>query len=73
MLIGKVSRALRSGGKFLFTSPKQACTWPDAMTGRLSISLGSEEYRRILAAEQLELVGEQEDEGDNHYYFASKT
>jgi len=69
VLIAKVSHALRNGGQFLFTSPKQACTWSDVMTGRLSISLGSDEYRRILAGEQLELVGEGEDEGGNHYYF----
>ena len=70
ILIAKVVHALKSGGQFLFTSPKQACTWSDVMTGRFSISLGSDEYRRILAGEQLELVGEGEDEGENHYYFA---
>jgi len=70
ILIAKVSHALRNGGQFLFTSPKQACTWSDVMTGRLSISLGSGEYRRILGVEQLDLVGEGEDEGENHYYFA---
>jgi 2-polyprenyl-3-methyl-5-hydroxy-6-metoxy-1,4-benzoquinol methylase len=70
ILIAKVSGALKHGGRFLFTSPKQACTWSDVMTGRLSFSLGSEEYHRILATHELELVGEGEDEGENHYYFA---
>ena len=70
MLIGKASHALKSSGLFLFTAPKQACTWADVMTGRLSISLGSAEYRRILTDEGLQLIGESEDEGENHYYFA---
>ena len=72
MLIRKVSRALNAGGTFLFTSPKQVCEWRDSLTGRASISLGAAAYRRILAAEGLALIGEQSDEGDNHYYGASK-
>jgi 2-polyprenyl-3-methyl-5-hydroxy-6-metoxy-1,4-benzoquinol methylase len=72
-LIGKVSRVLKSGGRFLFTAPKQACTWPDAMTELQSSSLGLEVYREILQAESMVLVGEQLDEGENFYYFASKT
>lgn len=71
-LIAKVARALKSGGKFLFTSPKEAFTWRDALTGRQSLSLGSAEYQRILQAEGLTLDGELSDEGNNHYYFASK-
>jgi hypothetical protein len=73
VVIGKVARALRRGGKFLFTSPRGAVTWLDALTGRESVSLGIEEYRRILQHEGLALVGEQLDEGRNHYYFAMKS
>ncbi len=72
MLIRKVSRALNPGGTFLFTSPEEVCEWTDRLTGRASISLGAEAYRRILAAEGLALIGEQSDEGDNHSYCASK-
>ena len=72
LVIGKVGRALSPAGKFLFTSPREALTWPDALTGRKSVSLGGEAYQRILRAEGLILVGETFDEGDNHYYFASK-
>jgi 2-polyprenyl-3-methyl-5-hydroxy-6-metoxy-1,4-benzoquinol methylase len=72
LVIGKVGRALSPAGKFLFTSPQEALTWPDALTGRTSVSLGREAYQRILRAEGLVLVGETFDEGDNHYYFASK-
>jgi 2-polyprenyl-3-methyl-5-hydroxy-6-metoxy-1,4-benzoquinol methylase len=70
--IGKIARALTPSGKFLFTSPKEAVTWPDALTRHPSVSLGAESYRQILRAEGLILVGEQSDEGDNHYYLVSK-
>jgi 2-polyprenyl-3-methyl-5-hydroxy-6-metoxy-1,4-benzoquinol methylase len=72
-VIHKVAKALHSGGKFLFTAPREAVTWRDALTGRESISLGSEMYRQILGAEGFALDGEQSDEGDNHYYLASKS
>jgi SAM-dependent methyltransferase len=55
-VIGKVARALRRGGKFLFTAPKQP----------------AREYQRILRDEGLLLVGQQSDEAGNHCYFAAK-
>ena len=73
IVIGKVSRALKHGGNFLFTAPKQTCTWPDAMTGLLSRSLGIESYREVLQTEGLTLAGQQVDEGENFYYLAHKT
>jgi 2-polyprenyl-3-methyl-5-hydroxy-6-metoxy-1,4-benzoquinol methylase len=73
IVIGKVARALKPAGKFLFTSPQQPLTWLDVLTKRMSISLGVEEYEKILRADGLTLVGETLDEGDNHYYFASKS
>lgn len=72
-LIGKVARTLNLHGHFLFTSPKQACTWIDGMTGLPSISLGHEVYEQELAAHGLVLVGNDEDEGENYYYFATKS
>lgn len=71
-LIHRVASALRAGGRFLFTSPEQACTWTDVLTGRTSLSLGAERYRATLAAAGLTPVGELEDEGKNHYYDAKK-
>lgn len=71
-VIRKIARALNPGGKFLFTSPKEAVTWRDALTRRESVSLGAKRYKQILHTEGLVLVGEQSDEGDNHYYLASK-
>ena len=72
IVIGKVAEALNPGGRFLFTSPFDPVTWSDVLTGRESVSLGREVYRQILGAAGLVLVGEASDEGDNHYYFASK-
>jgi SAM-dependent methyltransferase len=71
-LIPKIARALRPGGKLLFTAPTQKCTWQDALTGRESFSLGDERYRQLLDIEGLVLDGEESDEGDNHYYLVSK-
>lgn len=70
-LIRKASAALRPEGRFLFTAPFQAGEWSDLMTGRQSVSLGDEVYRRALAECGLRVVGEYFDEGENHYYDAA--
>jgi 2-polyprenyl-3-methyl-5-hydroxy-6-metoxy-1,4-benzoquinol methylase len=71
-VIRKIAGALNRGGKFVFTSPREAVTWTDVLTRRESISLGFQAYQEILLAEGLVLTGEQSDEGENHYYFVSK-
>lgn len=71
-LIRKACGVLRGGGRFLFTSPSQICSWQDAMTDRLSISLGRDEYRKALDAEGLSVAATFTDEGDNFYYSAQK-
>src|SRR5690606_5621816 len=68
----RVADALNVGGRFLFTAPSQACSWPDASTGRASLSLGADAYTAMLADAGLSLTGEREDEGGNHYYEAVK-
>ena len=72
LLMRKVSRALVPGGKFLWTAPAQACEWLDALTGLTSVSLGAERYGRLLAAEGLNVIAQDRDEGGNHYYLAEK-
>lgn len=67
-LIYRVALALNPGGRFLFTSPAQSCTWADLLTGRQSLSLGAEAYKAVLSDAGLTLVGEHLDEGENHYY-----
>jgi 2-polyprenyl-3-methyl-5-hydroxy-6-metoxy-1,4-benzoquinol methylase len=71
-LIAKVARTLNRNGRFLFTSPRQARSWMDGMTGLPSISLGHDTYVRELTAHGLALTGNDEDEGSNYYYFATK-
>lgn len=70
LLIAKVARTLTRGGHFLFTAPRQACTWLDAMTGRPSESLGHGAYVIELERNGLALTGTDEDEGQNYYYSA---
>jgi SAM-dependent methyltransferase len=72
LVIAKVARALEPGGRFLFTAPREPVEWLDAMTGRASQSLGAPTYERLLSDAGLTWVGEAEDEGENHYYFAER-
>lgn len=71
-LIPRIAAALNHGGRFLFTSPEQPCTWADLLTGRHSLTLGAEVYKANLLAAGLTPTGEYRDEGDNHYYEALK-
>jgi 2-polyprenyl-3-methyl-5-hydroxy-6-metoxy-1,4-benzoquinol methylase len=72
-LLQRMAAALTAGGRLLFTAPAQACTWRDALTGWLSRSLGAEAYKEILVAAGLSLIGEYDDEGQNHYYDAARS
>jgi hypothetical protein len=67
-----VSAILASGGRMLFTAPSEPLSWLDAMTGKPSLSLGLAEYRKVLEASGMSLVGTQRDEGGNHYYSTQK-
>ena len=69
-LIRRLAATLKPGGRLLFTAPRQVCLWDDLLTGRPSISLGAEAYRRIMIDSGLRLAGEHVDEGDNYYYEA---
>ncbi len=71
-VIRRVAEALVPGGRFLFTAPWQAATWTDLSTGRESRSLGREAYVAALESHGLRLTATFTDEGDNHYYAATK-
>jgi len=71
-LIRRVALALDPGGRVLFTSPAQACTWADGLTGVLSRSLGAKAYEAELLGAGLTLANEHEDEGGNHYFDACR-
>lgn len=70
-LIDKVGKALRSGGRFLFSAPRQPCVWADMQTGQRSVSLGEIEYRRILTGAGIRLIDTYMDEGGSHYFDAA--
>lgn len=71
-LLQKMADILRPGGRLLFTSTAAPHVWNDIMTGMESISLGATEYRKQLSAAGLTVIGEFDDEGENHYFEALK-
>ena len=71
-VLARLAAATTTGGHLLFTAPRQICTWEDALTGRLSWSLGAEAYAAILLSHDVELDGTTEDSGENHYYFGRR-
>jgi cyclopropane fatty-acyl-phospholipid synthase-like methyltransferase len=71
-LIRRVAQTLNPGGRFLFTSPAEACDWEDILTGQRSLSLGAGVYKNLLSSAGLTLVEEYLDEGENHYYDSRK-
>ena len=71
-LISKVGNALKPGGRFLFSAPRQPCEWKDMQTGQHSLSLGENAYRRLLAGAGMRLMTTYMDEGDNHYFDAAR-
>ncbi|MBS1803985.1 MAG: class I SAM-dependent methyltransferase [Acidobacteria bacterium] len=72
-LIQRFSEILVPGGRLLFTAPAPPCSWIDVMTNLESVSLGADEYRKLLAGAGLTVSAEYEDEGQNHYFDAIKS
>jgi cyclopropane fatty-acyl-phospholipid synthase-like methyltransferase len=72
IIIQKSSKALRPGGRLLFTATNKKAEWKDSMTEQQSFSLGAEKYKQLLIDSGLSLVEEFEDEGENHYFHAVK-
>jgi SAM-dependent methyltransferase len=67
-LIRRFADILVPGGRLLFTSTAKPAVWNDAMTGLESISLGAEEYRKLLGTVGISVAEEYEDVGENHYF-----
>jgi len=67
-LIQRFAEILVPGGRLLFTSTAKPAVWDDAMTGLESISLGAEEYRKLLGAAGISVAEEYEDVGETHYF-----
>jgi len=71
-LMQRFAEILVPGGRLLFTSSAKSGVWNDAMTGLESVSLGAEEYRKLLGAAGLSVAEEYEDLGGNDYFDAFK-
>ena len=71
-LIQRFAEILVPGGRLLFTATARPAVWNDVMTGLESVSLGAEQYRKLLEAAGLSVAGEYEDAGENHYFDAVK-
>lgn len=72
-LIAKSAMALKPGGQFLFSAPKEIGEWEDVLTGQVSRSLGEGEYRRHLKANGFEKIETRKDEGGSNYFLATVT
>jgi SAM-dependent methyltransferase len=60
-LIHRFAEMLAPGGRLLFTSPARPVVWNDGMTDLESISLGAEQYRKLLRAVGIAVMEEYED------------
>lgn len=67
-LIGRAARALKPGGRLLFTAPTQRARWVDALTGETNRSLGYTRYKAIIEASGLRIGGSFRDAGGNHHF-----
>lgn len=72
LLIRKSSAALTSGGRMIFSAPKQICEWTDILSGRRSRSLGEIAYATLIADADMTLVKCLADDWDNNYFDISK-
>ena len=71
-VLRKVAGVLRPGGRFLFTAPHQQVEWIDILTRQPSRSLGAPVYEAILRQQNLQVSWGVTDEGENHYFLATK-
>jgi len=69
-LIGRVGNALKPDGRFLFSAPRQSCTWRDMLTGEPSLSLGEQTYRLALDEAGMTISACFTDEGESNYFDA---
>ena len=67
-LIGRVSRILVPGGRFLFTAPIESGAWTDMNTALECWSPGQASYEEYLREAGLRVVATFTDKGANNYY-----
>lgn len=71
-LINKVSKVLKSKGRFLFTAPIEAGKWNDLSTGVKCHSLGLDEYTHILNTAGFTILSMVVDSGGNNHFDVRK-
>lgn len=71
-ILPRIAKALNSGGRLLFSAPKETGNWTDVLTKREPYSLGETEYHQLLTASGLNISRSHSDEGGSHYYAAKK-
>lgn len=71
-IIGRMAAALKPAGGLLFSAPHQTGAWEDMITGLPSLSLGADEYQRLITGAGLAVIGRLTDEGGSCYYEARK-
>ena len=71
-VLQKAAQALRPSGRLLFTAPREVCEWTDILAREQSRSLGAAAYEKLLRDGGLEVSSGVTDEGENHYFFATK-
>ena len=57
-LIQRFAEILVPGGRLLFTSTAKPAVWNDVMTELESLSLGAEQYRKLLGAVDISVAEE---------------
>jgi SAM-dependent methyltransferase len=74
LAIARVTGSLRMGGRLLFTAGKDRGESESPMNGVMFryISLGSNEYQRVLHENGCDLLEEFFDDGHNYYYVAER-
>lgn len=74
IVIEKVGRALKDGGRFLFTSGEREGTVDGVMNGVTFryFSLGVDSYEKVLNENGLDLLDYGKDKADNYVYLAGK-
>lgn len=71
-VLAKMAKALKPGGRLLFTAPRGAVTWMDSLTGLESRSLSAEAYESLLRELGFDIEPGRMDAGENYYYLARK-
>jgi len=72
IVLAKMARALKPGGRLLFTAQRQTVTWTDSITGQESWSLGVERYESLMRELGLDIEPGRIGAGENYYYLGVK-